>query len=147
MGRIGDSPARCTECTFFHPSGTLAPPQHMPMLIYDEIVTCLNEVDRPHRFRTLLASSILVILSLKIRAGHSHFFRAFALASAKLKKARKREEKKARKKAKAPSAKEKSVNSCFFLSLPSIALEARFQGPTWPTGGGGGPGVSGKRLG
>ncbi len=80
-------------------------------------------------------------MTLSFRAGHSRFFRAFALASAKLKKARKREEKKARKKRKRRARKKKSANSRFFLSLPSIALEARFQGPTWPTCGGGDVGL------
>jgi hypothetical protein len=54
------------------------------------------------------------------------------------KKARKLKEKKARKKAKAPSAKEKKREFALFLSLPRIALEARFQGLTWPAWGGGG---------
>jgi hypothetical protein len=42
-------------------------------------------------------------------------FCAFTLASLKLKKERESPQKKERKKAKAPSAKEKSVNSRFFL--------------------------------
>jgi hypothetical protein len=54
-------------------------------------------------------------------------FRAIALENAKPKKERESANKKrARKKAKAPSAKEKSANSRFFL--PPI-LEVRFQSP------------------
>jgi hypothetical protein len=55
---------------------------------------------------------------LTSRGGRRRFFRAFALASVKSKKRAK--------KVKAPSVKEKSANSPFFLPL---TLETRFQSP------------------
>ncbi len=60
-----------------------------------------------------------------MQGGRRRFFAlfcAFALVSAKPKKERKSAKKKKRKKGKAPSAKEKNPNSCFFLP------------PQWKTG-------------
>jgi hypothetical protein len=56
-------------------------------------------------------------LVVKIRAGHPRFFRAFALASAKLKKAREREEKKSAKKSESAERERKKARIRAFLSL------------------------------